>query len=155
MKTTHFLIVSVVASMMAYGAKGEDGTLRDDTLTVVASQFTAGDHMSVCDPAGNRITFVVKERSKVPQTQQHVRQDNALAKVGPSLDEPYYQVRMALPIPSAYTPTEQGALVGLDEGVYHHMHSAALEALPNGDMLAIYFSTPVGLAEKDTATTFV
>ena len=155
MKTTHFLIVSVVASMMAYGVKGEDGTLRDDTLTVVASQFTAGDHMSVCDPAGNRITFVVKERSKVPQTQQHVRQDNALAKVGPSLDEPYYQVRMALPIPSAYTPTEQGALVGLDEGVYHHMHSAALEALPNGDMLAIYFSTPVGLAEKDTATTFV
>lgn len=141
--------------MMAYGAKGEDGTLLDDTLTVVASQFTAGDHMSVCDPAGNRITFVVKERSKVPQTQQHVRQDNALAKVGPSLDEPYYQVRMALPIPSAYTPTEQGALVGLDEGVYHHMHSAALEALPNGDMLAIYFSTPVGLAEKDTATTFV
>ena len=144
-----------VAAMMAHGAMAEDETRRNDTLAVVASQFVAGDNMSVCDPSGNRITYFIKERSVVPQTQQHVRQDNALAKVGPALDKPYYQIRMALPIPSVYTPTEQGALVGLDEGVYHHMHSAALEALPNGDMLAVYFSTPVGLAEKDTATTFV
>ena len=155
MKAFSFLIVGVMASMMAYDAIAENGALRDDTLTVVASQFTAGDNMSVTDPAGNRITYLLKERSCVPQTQQHVRQDNALALIGPSLDQPYYQIRMALPIPSAYTPSEQGHLVGLDEGVYHHLHSAALEALPNGDLLAIYFSTPMGKAEADTSTTFV
>ena len=155
MKAFSFLIVGVMASMMAYDAIAENGALRDDTLTVVASQFTAGDNMSVTDPAGNRITYLLKERSCVPQTQQHVRQDNALALIGPSLDQPYYQIRLALPIPSAYTPSEQGHLVGLDEGVYHHLHSAALEALPNGDLLAIYFSTPMGKAEADTSTTFV
>ena len=155
MKTLTLLLLCCPLVGMAQTTASDNSTLRNDTLVVVASQFTAGDHLSTIDPAGNRITYVLKERSHVPQTQQHVRQDNAMAKVGPSLDKPYYQIRMALPIPSAYTPTEQGHLVGLDEGVYHHLHSAALEALPNGDMLAIYFSTPVGLAEKDTATTFV
>lgn len=126
-----------------------------DTLTVVASHFKAGEHMTATAPDGTSLTYVLKERNFYPNTQQHVRQDKKMAKVGPSLDKPYYQVRMALPVPSNYTPTEQGALVGLDEGVYQHLHSAGLEVMPNGDLLAIYFSTPAGLAEKDTATTFV
>lgn len=155
MKTLILLFLCSPLAAIAQNSSVTEGTLRNDTLTVVASKFTAGDHLAVVDPVGKRITYVLKERSVVPQTQQHVRQDNALAKVGPSLDKPYYQIRMALPIPAAYTPTEQGAQAGVDEGVYHHMHSAALEALPNGDLLAIYFSTPLGKAEKDTATTFV
>jgi len=132
-----------------------DQSKSTDTLTVVASHFQAGGNMSVTNPDGSTLTYVLKERSYYPQNQQHVRQDKLLALKSPDMTRPYYQVRMALPIPAAYTPTEQGAMAGIDQGVYTHMHSAALEALPNGDLLAIYFSTPAGKAEADTCTTFV
>ena len=78
-------------------------------------------------------------------------QDTQRALQAPDPQKPYFKVREALPIPAAYTPTEQGRLVGLDEGVYTHAHSPGFEILPNGDALAIYFSTPKGKSENDTA----
>ena len=129
-----------------------------DTLTVECSQFRAGAHMSITDSVGNTLTFRLQQRPVVPASQQHVRTDRKTLRRAcraPHPDVPYYNVRMALPIPTCYTPTEQGALVGLDQGVYAHLHSAGLEALPNGDLLAVYFSTPVGKSEADTITTFV
>lgn len=129
-----------------------------DTLRVECALFVAGPKMSVTDSVGNTLTFVLQERDHVPASQLQVKTDPETirkAQQAPDPNTPYYNIRMALPIPTCYTPTEQGELVGLDKGVYNHLHSAGLEALPNGDMLAIYFSTPKGRAEADTATTFV
>jgi len=129
-----------------------------DTLTVECARFVAGQKMSVTDSVGNTLTFVLQERDHVPASQLNVKTDRkTMRKAQKVLDpkRPYYNIRMALPIPSCYTPTEQGELVGLDKGVYYHLHSASIEALPNGDMLAIYFSTPKGKSESDTITTFV
>ena len=75
--------------------------------------------------------------------------------MGPDPKKPYFSVREALPIPEAYTPTEQGKIVGLDEGVFVHAHSPGFEILPNGDALAIYFSAPQGLTENDVQCTFI
>lgn len=154
MKKENFLY-SLSAAILLGSAITRVQAAEHDTLNVVASHFTAGAAMTVTDPEGNTLTYNLIERGYYPQNQQKVRQDTRMAQKGPDMSKPYYQIRMALPIPSVYTPTEQGAQAGLDEGVYTHLHSAALEALPNGDMLAIYFSTPAGKAEADTSTTFV
>ena len=131
------------------------GTLQDSvtTYTVVASQMRAGTHTTACGDSEGVASYVIADRGVTPFAQQAVSQRRAKSRK-PSV-RPYFNVRMALPIPSCYTPTEQGEKAGLDYGVYAHLHSAALEVCPNGDLLAIYFSTPIGKSEADTCTTFV
>ncbi len=112
--------------------------------------ITVGKYMTSSDGLSS---FSIEQKGKIPFSQQCIVQTKeVLKKVD---DIPYMRVREALPIPSCYTPTEQGVHAGLADGVYHHLHSAGMDILPNGDILAIYFSTPVGKAEADTSTTFV
>ena len=98
------------------------------------------------------MTFTLNERKDTPWNQQcvkgkEVKEVNAEpAKQGPRADKPYFAVRMALPVPPAYTETELAQAVGIDWGVYHH-HSPGFEVLPNGDALAVYFSSPRGVTE--------
>ena len=125
------------------------------TLPVRSSSFKASGHMEARGDSGTTVRFVISDRGQVPFVQSCVSQDTQRALQGPDPSKPYFKVREALPIPAAYTPTEQGRLVGIDEGVYTHAHSPGFEILPNGDALAIYFSTPKGLAEADTACTFI
>ena len=73
--------------------------------------------------SGKTIRFVISDRGQVPFVQSAVSQDTRQALQSPDPEKPYFKVREALPIPAAYTPTEQGRLVGLDEGVYAHAHS--------------------------------
>ena len=49
----------------------------------------------------------------MPFVQSGVSQDTQRARQAPNPQQPYFKVREALPIPAAYTPTEQGRLVGL------------------------------------------
>ncbi|MBP5699864.1 MAG: hypothetical protein J6W71_03340, partial [Methanobrevibacter sp.] len=95
------------------------------------------------------------DRGFIPFNQSCIKQNKDIAKQGPNKEKPFFIVREALPIPAAYTPTEQGRIVGLDEGVFVHAHSPGFEILPNGDALAIYFSTPQGLTESDAECTFI
>ena len=125
------------------------------TLPVRSSGFKAGQQMVAQGDSGTTVRFSIADRGQVPFVQSCVSQDTQRALQGPDPEKPYFKVREALPIPAAYTPTEQGRLVGLDEGVYAHAHSPGFEILPNGDALAIYFSTPKGKAENDTACTFI
>lgn len=125
------------------------------TLPVRSSNFTAGQQMEARGDSGAAIRFVISDRGRVPFVQSDVSQDAQRALQAPDPQKPYFKVREALPIPAAYTSTEQGRLVGLDEGVYTHAHSPGFEILPNGDALAIYFSTPKGKSENDTACTFI
>lgn len=128
---------------------------QDKTLPVRSSGFKAGRQMEAKGDSGKTVRFSIADRGLTPFAQSCISQDTERALQGPDPSKPYFKVREALPIPAAYTPTEQGRLVGLDEGVYTHAHSPGFEILPNGDALAIYFSTPKGLSENDTACTFI
>lgn len=130
-------------------------TAQTVTLPVRSSNFKAGQQMEARGDSGTTVRFVISDRGCVPFVQSCISQDTQRALQAPDPQLPYFKVREALPIPAAYTPTEQGRLVGLDEGVYTHAHSPGFEILPNGDALAIYFSTPKGKAENDTACTFI
>jgi len=129
--------------------------LRQDTLYVKASQFRAGENTCALGDSASLIHFVIAEREKVPFNQSVVKQTNTQAAYGPDANQPYFTVRFAIPIPPAYTPAEQATLTGMEHGVYHHNHSPGFEIMPNGDALAVYFSSPAGKSENDTAATFV
>lgn len=123
--------------------------------TMWGSNLKAGSNMTA--PGDNKdetVTFEISERNILPYTQAAVRQTTEQVGYAPRADKPYFTVRFALPIPPSYTKTETASLTGIDFGVYHHNHSPGFEILPNGDALAVYFSTPRGLAESDTATTW-
>ncbi len=60
-----------------------------------------------------------------------------------------------MPIPPENATNNVAALTGMDPQVFTHNHSPGFEILPNGDALAIYFSTPPGKAEADPTTSFV
>lgn len=125
------------------------------TVPVRSAGFKASARMEARGVSGQTIRFVISDRGQMPFVQSGISHDTQRVLQAPDTDKPYFKVREALPIPAAYTPTEQGRLVGLDEGVYAHAHSPGFEILPNGDALAIYFSTPKGKSENDTACTFI
>ena len=144
-----------IASLALAYAIATPLTAQTVTLPVRSSNFKAGQQMEARGDSGTTVRFVISDRGCVPFVQSCISQDTQRALQAPAPQLPYFKVREALPIPAAYTPTEQGRLVGLDEGVYTHAHSPGFEILPNGDALAIYFSTPKGKAENDTACTFI
>ena len=126
------------------------------TYPLVGANLKAGANMSAPgNEKGQTVVFEIKDRGLLPYNQAAVKQTTEQVQFAPRADKPYFTVRFALPIPPSYTKTETAALTGIDFGVYHHNHSPGFEVLPNGDAFAIYFSTPRGLAEKDTATTWV
>ena len=60
-----------------------------------------------------------------------------------------------MPIPPENLTNNFAALTGIDPEVFTHNHSPGFEILPNGDALAVYFSTPPGKSESDPETSFV
>lgn len=129
--------------------------IAQDTLYIEAARFTAGTNMEAPSDSGTIIRFIINEKEQVPFAQSVVRQNTEQALLGPDPSKPYFTVRYALPIPPSYTSSETAELAGLGRGIYHHNHSPGFEIMPNGDALAIYFSSPLGKTENDTATTFV
>lgn len=126
------------------------------TYYVTGAGIEAGENMKAKGhEKGTLLDFVIVPRQQIPYTQSCVLQSTEHVKHAPDSTKPYFCVRYALPIPPSYTKKETATLTGLDWGVYHHNHSPGFEVLENGDALAIYFSTPYGLAENDTATTWV
>ncbi len=144
---------ALLASSCGSGNLDPRASWPHDTLYVEASQFKPGIMTAQKDSA-TMLRFVLKERENVPFNQAAVKQTTEQATLGPAADKPFFTVRFALPIPAAYAEAECGAFAGLDKGVYHHQHSPGFEVMPNGDALAIYFSSPKGRTENDTLTTF-
>lgn len=118
-------------------------------------QISAGANMDAKADSAGTLHFVVADKQQPAFNQCGVHQETISAKIGPRPDVPYFNVGFALPVPPAYSKKECAMLTGIDFGVYHHNHSPGFEMLSNGDALAIYFSTPRGKSENDTATTFV
>jgi hypothetical protein len=90
-----------------------------------------------------------------PFNQSAVKQGAEPALLGPDSKRPYFTVRFALPIPPENATNQIAALAGIDPMVFTHNHSPGFEILPNGDALAVYFSTPPGKAEADPSTSFI
>src|SRR5262249_53980062 len=101
------------------------------------------------------VRLVPPAENPVPFSQAAVKQSTAAAQLGPKPDQPYFTVRFAMPIPPSNASSNVAALTGIDPLVFTHNHSPGFEILPNGDALAIYFSTPPGKAEADVSTSFV
>jgi len=91
----------------------------------------------------------------LPFNQSAVKQSAEPATLGPNPKVPYFTVRFAMPIPPENTTSNIAKFAGIDPLVYTHNHSPGFEILPNGDALAIWFSTPPGDAEAAPTTTFV
>ena len=91
----------------------------------------------------------------LPFNQSAVKQSNGPATFGPDPKAPYFTVRFALPVPPENATNNVAALTGIDPAVFTHNHSPGFEILPNGDALAVWFSTPPGESESATTTTFV
>ncbi len=112
---------------------------------VEAAGFTMATTNLICDDAGRTIPF----------NQSAIKQGDKPALFGPDPAKPYFTVRFAMPIPPENAKTEIAASTGIDPAVFTHNHSPGFEIMPNGDALAVYFSTPPGQAESATTTTFV
>jgi hypothetical protein len=123
-------------------------------ISVKAGNFSPGDNMAAKGNASTRLQFVL-DKSSVPFNQSAVKQNTAPALLGPNAKTPYFNVRFAIPVPPAYTHKDVAAFTGMDPMVFPHNHSPGFEILPNGDALAIYFSTPAGKSEADSSTSFV
>jgi hypothetical protein len=127
-----------------------------ETVRVRAAGFELGTEKAVFDGT-NRLEFALDRSNGValPFNQSALKQGSAPARLGPNPAKPYFTVRFALPIPPENATNLSAALVGMDPNVFTHNHSPGFEILPNGDALAVYFSTPPGKAEADVATSFV
>ena len=103
----------------------------------------------------NRFELVLDPAGGKPFCQSAVKPGTTAAPIGPNPAIPYFTVRFALPIPPENLKNNFAAWTGIDPQVFTHNHSPGFEILPNGDALAIYFSTPPGKAEADASTSFV
>jgi antitoxin component YwqK of YwqJK toxin-antitoxin module len=128
---------------------------KDRIILVRCSNFSSGANMSAKGDSSNILQFVIDKIVPVPFCQSAVKQSTEEAQLGPNPSVPYFNVRFAMPTPPSYTNTNVSALVGLDPEVFQHNHSPGFEIMPNGDVLAIYFSTQTGISENDTSTSFV
>jgi hypothetical protein len=115
------------------------------TVRVEAAGFTMAATNLICDCASRPVPF----------NQSAVKQGVEPAAFGPDPKSPYFTVRFAMPIPPENATDNVAALTGMDPAVFTHNHSPGFEILPNGDALAVWFSTPPGESESATNTTFV
>ena len=146
------VVLVTMAAAFAFLATALAGTA--EVVRVQASGFALGPHASVIDGT-NRLEFALVKAAVRPFTQSAIKQDSEPALYGPDPRNPYFTVRFALPVPPENATNEVAALAGLDPQVFTHNHSPGFEILPNGDALAIYFSTPPGKAEADPSTSFI
>jgi hypothetical protein len=119
-----------------------------------ATNFTA--HVEAAGFTSSTTNLILDNSPRgVPFNQSAVKQGTNPAAFGPDPKVPYFTVRFAMPIPPENAKdTVNGAMAGIDPAVFTHNHSPGFEILPNGDALAVYFSTPPGEAEAAPTTTF-
>jgi len=115
------------------------------TAQVAAAGFTMATPGLIGDGASHPAPF----------SQSALKEGTEPARFGPDARIPYFTVRWALPVPPENAANNLAALTGIDPAVFTHNHSPGFEILPNGDALAVWFSTPPGESESATTTTFV
>ena len=129
--------------------------VKNKTIPITAANFSASPNMTSRGDSAINLQFLIEASTQVPYNQSAVKQNTEAASLGPNPQVPYFTVRFAMPIPPAYTKTDVAVLTGMDSMVFRHNHSPGFEVLPNGDALAVYFSTPAGKSEANSSTSFV
>ena len=125
-------------------------------VRIHAAGFTVAKLPATATEAdGWKLDLTNADAAAMPFTQAAVKQDSAPAHWGPEAQTPYFTVRFALPVPPENATNSFSELTGLGPQVFTHNHSPGFEILPNGDALAIYFSTPPGESENSTNTSFI
>jgi hypothetical protein len=81
-----------------------------------------------------------------------VKQSTAPALQGPDPNTPYFTVRAALTIPPDENEAHDGPKAGVDASCYEHNHSPGFTIMPNGDVVAVWFS---GLGEYGPQVRFI
>jgi hypothetical protein len=147
----------IVCAMMLAGAGILGAVARAETVLIrAAGGWELGAEKSVA--AGTNaleLAFDPSNQIAPPFNQSGVKQSRDPALQGPDPEIPYFTVRFALPVPPENLTNNYAALTGIDPAVFTHNHSPGFEILPNGDALAVYFSTPPGASESAPTTTFV
>jgi len=126
-----------------------------ELLQVRAAGFTLATNDEISSGTDKITLSLVSDEGLPPFCQSAVKQSTPPALQGPDPGIPYFTVRFALPIPPENAMSKVAALTGMDPAVFTHNHSPGFEILPNGDALAVWFSTPPGESESATTTTFV
>ena len=120
----------------------EDGTKR------MSQPINARSHMHesgrvrfrlVAVPSGSE-SYPAGEWDPSPFHLAAVKDNSKARRLGPDPKKPYFHMRLALPIPPDSDFNLAGMAAGLDGGGWSHNHSPGLTVLPNGDVLAIWFS---------------
>ena len=126
------------------------------TIQLRAAGFEMRKENSIEDGT-NRLELAIHGAvpSVLPFNQSAVKQNAEPARLGPNAEKPYFTVRFALPVPPENATNNVAALAGIDPAVFTHNHSPGFEILPNGDALAVWFSTPPGESESSTNTSFI
>ena len=127
---------------------------RSEIIRIKAAGFNLAANKSV-RADNHEQTLTLENADSIPFNQSAIKQSAEPARLGPDPKIPYFTVRFAMPIPPENATNNVAALTGMDPQVFTHNHSPGFEILPNGDALAIYFSTPPGQAESSTNTSFV
>jgi formylglycine-generating enzyme required for sulfatase activity len=73
----------------------------------------------------------------------------------PDPSKPWFRQRDMLPIPPENASTLEIEAAGFGGGVHDHNHSPGLAVMPNGDVLAIFFSSSAAGSEYAPSTSFV
>lgn len=147
-------LAAVVAAITGAAPLAQTGcAVESQILTVRAAGFALGTGKSVEDGA-SRLELALAPAA-MPFVQSAVKQGDEPALLGPDPKVPYFTVRFALPTPPENSASNVAALAGIGSDVFTHNHSPGFEILPNGDALAIWFSTPPGQSESAKTTSFV
>lgn len=115
---------------------------------------SSGQQRTIQDgaPVGFRVVQApppssVPRAVEAPFVQQAVRQSTVGVEHGPDPSRPYLQVRRILPIPPENDQNDLNDEVGLHPALLAHSHSPGLAVLPNGDLLAVFFSSTTASTE--------
>jgi len=153
---TALLVTSRLTALLAVGlwlvaSADAQATGDADTIQVNAPGFQLGEAASIREGEKQTVLSLVGTRAQKLFTQSGIKQDLAPALRGPEPKRPHFSVRFALPLPPDNNTNLVGGLVGLDAGVWAHNHSPGFEVLPNGDLLAVYFSARMANGEAESA----
>jgi hypothetical protein len=91
----------------------------------------------------------------VPFPQQCIKQSTEPAQHGPNPEVPYFNRRPAMPIPPDNDQDDIGPFVGVHPAVLAHNHSPGFVAMPNGDLLAIWFTSSTARTEYQANVRFI
>jgi len=148
------LILLALVAGLGQQARAQTGS-GVEWLRVRAAGFTLATNDAVSDGAMQIALSLASDQTPPPFCQSAVKQSTLPALLGPDPKIPYFTVRFAMPIPPENATSNVAALAGIDPMVFTHNHSPGFTILPNGDALAVYFSTPPGESESAKTTSFV